>query len=223
MHQLTFTFHLDETSLKSYLEKATRRIISLVITDNSTSMLSIREKSDSLLIRLHRIFLAAGREVLKELSDYIKGRKRKTPLIRDFIKSNTHQIRKRPQRKISIKTEGCHYNLLDIYHSVNSTYFNDSVSADITWGSRGPKRAARRRTLGSYTCQNHMIRINPILDSRKVPYYFLEYIVYHEMLHADIGIERDRGRRIIHSREFNKREKMFKNYTRAVDWEKKRW
>ncbi|MEN8263830.1 MAG: SprT-like domain-containing protein [Nitrospirota bacterium] len=223
MHQLTFTFHLDETSLKSYLEKATRKIISLVITDNSTSMLSIREKNDSILIRLHRIFLAAGREVLKELSDYIRGRKRKTPLIRDFIKSNTHQIRKKPPRKISIQTEGSHYDLMDIYHSINSTYFDDRVSADITWGYRSPKRAARRRTLGSYTGQNHMIRINPILDSKNVPHYFLEYIVYHEMLHADIGIERDRGRRIIHSREFKKREKMFKYYARAVNWEKKRW
>ncbi len=223
MHQLTLSFHLDETSLKSNLEQSTRRAISLVITDNSTSMLSIREKNDSLMIRLHRIFLSAGREVLNELSDYIRGRKRKTPLISDFIKYNKHQIRKKPPRKFSIQTEGRHYNLLDIYHSINRTYFDDKVSASITWGSKGPRRAARRRTLGSYTSQNHMIRINPILDSGNVPRYFLEYIVYHEMLHADIGIEKDRGRRIIHSREFNKREKMFKDYARAINWERKRW
>ena len=223
MHQLTLSFHLDETSLKSYLEQSTRRAISLVITDNSTSMLSIKEKNDSLLIRLHRIFLAAGREVLNELSDYIRGRKRKTPLIRDFIKCNTHQIRRKPPRKVSIQTEGRHYNLMDIYHLINMRYFDDKISASITWGSNGPRRAARRRTLGSYTSQNHMIRINPILDRKNVPGYFLEYIVYHEMLHADIGIKKGVVRRIIHSSEFKRREKLFKHYEKAIKWEKKRW
>ena len=223
MHQLAFSFQIDENLLKSYFEQTTRKAVSLVITDNSTSMLSIREKNNSLLIRLHRIFLSAGREVLNELSDYIRGRKSKTPLISDFIKYNKHQIRKKPPRKFSIQTEGRHYNLLDIYHSINMTYFDDKVSASITWGSKGPRRAARRRTLGSYTTQNHMIRINPILDSGNVPRYFLEYIVYHEMLHADIGIEKESGRRIIHSNKFNRREKLFDHYERAVNWERKRW
>jgi hypothetical protein len=68
-----------------------------------------------------------------------------------------------------------------------------------------------------------MIRINPILDSRSVPRYFLEFIVYHEMLHADIGIKKGVVRRIIHSSEFKKREKLFKHYEKAINWEKKRW
>ncbi len=223
MHQLAFSFGIDENSLKSYLEKASRKAVSLVITDNSTSMLSIREKNNSLLIRLHRIFLAAGKEVLNELSDYIRGKKRKTPLIRNFIKSNTHKITKKSPRKFYVKTLGKHYNLLDTYHFINNEYFDGHVSASITWGSKGPRRSARRRTIGSYTSQNHMIRINPILDTKIVPRYFLEYIVYHEMLHADIGIEKDNNRRIIHSREFNRREKMFKHYEKAINWERKRW
>jgi predicted metal-dependent hydrolase len=223
MHQLAFSFGFDESSLKTYLEKKTRKAVSLIITNNSTSMLSISEKNNSVFIRLHRMFLAAGKEVLNELSDYIKGTKRKTPLIRNFIKSNTHKITERPPRKFYVKTQGNYYNLLDIYHSINNEYFSGHVSASITWGTKGPRRSARRRTLGSYTNQNRMIRINPILDTRIVPRYFLEYIVYHEMLHADIGIEKDNNRRIIHSKEFKRREKMFKHYERAVSWEKKRW
>lgn len=223
MHQLTFSFGLDENSLKSYLEKKTRRAVSLIITDNSTSMLSIREKGNSVLVRLHRIFLAAGRDVLDELSDYIKGKKRKTPLIRSHINSNRHQLREKKPRKVRIHTGGKHFDLLEIFHSINRQYFDGSVSAAITWGARGPRRSARRRTLGSYTAENSMIRINPVLDSRNVPRYFLEFIVYHEMLHADIGIRKSAGRRVIHSGEFKRREQMFKDYEKAVNWEKKRW
>jgi hypothetical protein len=49
------------------------------------------------------------------------------------------------------------------------------------------------------------------------------YIVYHEMLHADLGIEHNGGRHSYHSREFKRREKLFKHYERSLAWEKKRW
>ena len=64
------------------------------------------------------------------------------------------------------------------------------------------------------------IRINPVLDSRKIPRYVIGFIVYHEMLHADIDTELKNCRRRIHSEEFKKREKMYKYYERAVEWEK---
>ncbi len=224
MSQLRFPFDPEEKKyLRSYLEKATRKTISLVITDNSTSMLSIKGRGSPVMLRLHRIFLEAGRDVLNELSDYINGGKRKTPLIRDFINSNMHKLRKKPPRRVNIKTEGRYYNLLDIYRSVNDTYFEGRISASITWGAGSPRRSARRRTLGSYTGQSHLIRISPVLDSKRVPGYFVEYIVYHEMLHADMGIRTGEGRRIIHSREFRRRERLFKHYERAIAWEKKWW
>jgi predicted metal-dependent hydrolase len=110
-----------------------------------------------------------------------------------------------------------------MYHAINREYFGDRVSASITWGAKGPRRAAARRTLGSYCSDNNMIRINPMLDSKRIPRYFLEFIVYHEMLHADIGIKRVGKRRSVHSKEFKRLEKMFRHYDRAIAWEKNRW
>ncbi len=225
MRRLEFPFDPDERKqrIRDYIEKTTRRTVSLVITDNSTTMLSIKDTGRALMLRLHRIFLEAGIDVLNELSDYIKGRKGRTPLIRNFINSNTHKVKEKPPRRVNLRTEGRYYNLLDIYRSVNDTYFGGRVSASITWGSRSPRRSARKRTLGSYTGRGSLIRISPVLDSGKVPRYFLEYIVYHEMLHADMGIRAGKGRRIIHSREFRRRERLFKHYDRAIAWEKKWW
>lgn len=223
MVQLSFTFRFEENSLRDYLEKRTSREISLVITDNSSCMLSSRDEGQFVLLRLQRMFLGAGRDVIDEVADYINGRKKKTPLIRDFIDCNTHLLKKRPPRKVNLRAQGKFYNLHDIYRSVNEEYFQNRVRASITWGAKRPRRAVAKRTLGSYSSSNDLIRINPMLDSKKVPRYFLELVVYHEMLHADIGIKDGAGSRSVHSGEFARREKLFKHYKRAIAWEKKRW
>jgi predicted SprT family Zn-dependent metalloprotease len=223
MSQLELIFQIDEDSFRRYLEKATRREVSLVITDNSSSMLSMKRKGNSVFMRAHRIFLSAGSEVIDEIAGFIRNRRATTPLIRDFIRQNSHQLKRRPPRKVNVRTEGNCYDLLDIFHSINGEYFENRVSATITWGVKGPRPVAARRTLGSYCGDNNTIRVNPMLDNKGVPRYFLEFIVYHEMLHADIGIRTETGRRSMHPKEFRTREKMFDHYDSAIAWEKKKW
>jgi len=216
-------FYHSEDSIRSFLEGVTRKNISLVITDNSSSILSVKACGSDANVRLHRMFLSAGNDVLTEIGDYIKKRKADIPGIKQFIEKNAGVIKRGKPRKIRIQTRGSHRDLREIFQSVNQEYFEGRVNARITWGARGPRRAARNRTLGSYCCSNHLIRINPILDSRNVPKYFLSYLVYHEMLHADMNDYNAEGRRSVHGREFKKREKLFKDYKKAIEWEKKKW
>ena len=223
MQLMLFPFEQDESSLNAHLQKTIQKHLTLVITDNTTSMLSFREKKDCVALRLHKMFLMADSETLDEIACYITGSRKKTPLITEFISENTHRLRQRPFKKIRCRTKGAHYNLLDMYNGINHEYFNGKVSAAITWGSRGPRKAARNRTLGSYSTYGNVIRINPILDNRRVPRYFVEFIVYHEMLHADMGIEKNGSRRSVHSKDFKRRERMFRHYDKAIAWEKKRW
>ncbi len=223
MHQLSFSFGRDKGSILSCLERLTCKKILLFITDNSSSMLTLRLKGDSILLRIHKMFLFAGDEILQEIADFIKNSKIKTPLVRNYINQNGHQINWKSPPAMIHRTQGNCFNLMDIYNAVNHEYFNGNVSAHITWGAKGPKRAARSRTLGSYTSQGNLVRINPILDNKKIPRYFVDYIVYHEMLHADIGIDGNTRPRSLHSKEFRQREKLFKHYERAIAWEKKRW
>jgi hypothetical protein len=41
------------------------------------------------------------------------------------------------------------------------------------------------------------------------------------MLHADMGVKIRNGRRLVHTGEFRARERLFREYERAVSWEKK--
>jgi hypothetical protein len=65
-----------------------------------------------------------------------------------------------------------------------------------------------------------VIRIHPLLDQPFVPRWFLEYVLYHEMLHSVVPEETDAaGRRRVHTEEFYRREKAFPRYRRARRWE----
>jgi hypothetical protein len=66
-----------------------------------------------------------------------------------------------------------------------------------------------------------LIRIHPALDQSWVPRYFVEYIVYHEMLHHVIPMPERNGRRQLHTPEFRARERAFAHFERALAWERR--
>lgn len=220
MEQLALNFRDNETYLKKIFEKTTGRGIALTITDNSTSMLSVKSKGETLYVRLNRIFLEAGTEVVSEVAEFIKKKRGKTPLISGFIRERREHLKNKTPRRLNLKATGKYYDLLNIFESINRAYFEGSVSSTIAWGKESPRYAVRKRTLGSYSSHTNAIRINPVLDNPRVPRFYIEFIVYHEMLHAFIGVKSKNGRRSIHSKEFREGEKIFKDYEKAIAWEK---
>ena len=220
MEQLALNFRDNETHLKKIFEKTTGRGIALTITDNSTSMLSVKSKGETLYVRLNRIFLEAGTEVVSEVAEFIKKKRGKTPLISGFIRERREHLKNKTPRRLNLKATGKYYDLLNIFESINRAYFEGSVSSTIAWGKESPRYAVRKRTLGSYSSHTNAIRINPVLDNPRVPRFYIEFIVYHEMLHAFIGVKSKNGRRSIHSKEFREGEKIFKDYEKAIAWEK---
>ncbi len=203
------------------LGKLTGTRIELTITDNASSMISVRKERGSAVLRLHRMFLQAGPEVLHELAAFIRNVRVKTPLIRRFIRDHAASLPERPVKKTRLVTRGRYHDLAGMAEAVNREYFGGRISSGITWGSRKTGHSVRRRILGSYNSRTDVIRVNPVLDRKETPRYYLEFILYHEMLHADMGVRRKNGRREVHSREFRRREKIFRHFDRALLWEKK--
>jgi hypothetical protein len=221
--QLVLPFAHDEHTLKDHLQKLTGRDLTLIITDNATSMLSVRKKAECITVRLHKMFLHAGAEVCLEVADFIRKGRSDRQNIRSFIRQNTHLLKQTSPVKLTPRVTGEHYCLQAIYDSLNSEYFDGAVSAAITWGKSNSKKRVRMRTMGSFNAGTGTIRINPLLDKKTVPAYFIEFVVYHEMLHAYLGIKTTNGRRSIHSGEFRLHEKKFRHYAKAMEWERQRF
>jgi hypothetical protein len=219
-YSLNLSFSFSESAFKHCLEERVGRPISLVFTENSTTMLSVRKRDDILRIRLHRLFLHADNEVLNEIVSYLQGNSRQMTRFRKFIRDNREHIQTGPPNKVSLKTQGRIHNLRELFNTLNGEYFGGLVNAEITWGSRSPRCSLRKRTIGSFSERSNTIRVNPVLDKKTVPRYYIAFVVYHEMLHAAIGIARVGNKRSVHSREFRRREKLFKDWERAIAWER---
>ena len=219
--QLALEFPHTEASMHCLLSEASGRAIKLILTDNSTSMLSVRDHGSHIAVRLHRMFLGAGADVLREIARYVRTRRGGTPLFWEFINSNQHRIAPPLPRQVKLKAAGCHHDLEEIFDRLNIEYYNGKLACSITWGARRRGRA-RIRTLGSYSPSSRLIRISPLLDARRVPRYYVEFVVYHEMLHAELdsgGPGRKGMRRRVHDAQFRRREGEFKDYERAIKWE----
>ena len=103
---------------------------------------------------------------------------------------------------------GRHYDLAEIFSRLNSRFFNGELSScRIGWSTR-PSRSI----LGRYDPAHHTITISKSLDSESIPLEIVEYLVFHEMLHIRIPLERRGSRRVVHSRAFREAEKAFPNY-----------
>jgi hypothetical protein len=206
--------------LSAYLTRGRPRI---VLTDNVHTMVSIKRGDGVVTFRLHHMFLHAPPIVLRELGRYAEQQDRgAAKLLRDYIDANEELVRKREEpRPIAVDVEGKHHNLQEIFDTLNERYFAGSVKARITWGPR-TRRARSRESikLGSYTFEDEIIRIHPVLDAADVPRFFVEWIVYHEMLHEVHDMPVVDGRRVYHTPEFRRAEARFERYAEAVLWER---
>lgn len=126
------------------------------------------------------------------------------------------------QRCLPFNVEGEYFDLQAIFDKVNSQYFwlKPLRGYKITWGRRRKLAPKEYFVFGTIQEEDRIIRIHPRLDAPFVPTWFLEYVVYHEMLHARVPDEyTEDGRRKVHTEEFSLRERQFLHYKRARRWE----
>jgi hypothetical protein len=186
-------------------------------------MVSFRRAPDALELRVHRMFVDAEPEVVQALADYARAQSPGSSRVLDrFVRKNREAIRPRESAlKSPLQHRGAAHNLLDIFDALNARYFSGEIQARIGWGRGAGARERQSMRMGAYLQESRTILINPALDSSKVPRYFVELVVYHEMLHQAVPQQRSRtGRRAVHSREFKSRESQFADFDRAKAWER---
>lgn len=206
--------------LEQRLQRRLAEPVRLSLTDNVRTMVSARHRPGERCVRLHHMFLDADPRTVEVLATYLKGSDRTAAsTLGRFIEANRCRIRAGQQQPRRVL--GAVHDLGAIYRRVNRVYFAGAVDVAITWGrQRRMKQRRKSIRLGSYSADQRLIRIHPALDRRWVPEYFLEYIVFHEMLHHVTPMPRQGGRRRCHSLEFQVRERRFAHYQRALAWER---
>lgn len=213
--------------LERRLSVAALKPVMLSVTDNCRSMISFSVRQGVLRARLHHMFLDAPPSVQEALIRYVAREDRAASVtVGRYIEQNGHRIRAARPFQRPLHTQGSSHDLLSVFGGLNDKYFGGTVDALITWGRVGRRgdtgTPVARRTikLGSYSAIERLIRVHPLLDRSWVPRYFVSYIVYHEMLHHVIPATVEGKRRNLHPPRFMEREQIFRDYDRALSWER---
>src|SRR5256886_16603025 len=125
------------------------------------------------------------------------------------------------QQQLGLDIEGRYFDLRGLFNKLNARHFGNRLRGyKVVWGRKHRERPKEYFIFGTIQEEDRVIRINPSLDQPFVPLWFLQYVLYHEMLHSVVPDESvKRGRRRVHTEEFNRREREIRNYGRARRWE----
>jgi len=119
-----------------------------------------------------------------------------------------------------LQTKGVLYDLVEVFDSLNRTYFQSKIVSRIRWGSPNSTTSYQTRRIIEGTEQN-LITIAGAYDHPKTPRFAIEAICYHEMLHIAIPPKEGKQRRHVHTAEFKRAEQAFIHYKQWIEWEKK--
>ena len=182
-----------------------------------------RQKNGKVFLEINEGFISAPDEIKRDI--LAAALKRRTAKRIKAIKAYTGTTEySRIQAALQdnnganhLAGRGQQYDLATLYAKLNRDYFKGQLEQPrLVWS---PRKSVRR--LGTYQPDSDTITISKRLDSRDIPQYLVEYVLYHEMLHKKIGLREVNGRRYAHTSEFRKAEKQFAQYKEAEEFIKK--
>lgn len=187
---------------------------------------TIRLRSGRVYVRLSDLCQNCPPEVLRALAFVLVARLlgKRVPdshdrVYREYslapeIMRSSDIARRRRGRKMLSSSRGEFYHLDRIFSRLNRSYFNgDLQKPTLTWSQR-----KTRRILGHHDRVYDSITISKTLDAADVPEWFVEYILYHEMLHIRHAAKLINGRRYYHTSAFRMDERRFPYYEEAQRW-----
>jgi hypothetical protein len=187
---------------------------------------TIRLRSGRVYVRISDICKNSPPEVMRSLAFLLVARllgkrvpKAHDRIYRDYsltsdVMRSSDIARRRRGRKMLTTAQGEVYDLQKIFGKLNRRFFGNELSRPtITWSQR-----RTRSILGHHDRVYDSITISKTLDSKDIPEWFVEYILYHEMLHIKHPARLINGRRYYHTSAFRLDERRFPQYEEAQQW-----
>lgn len=155
------------------------------------------------------------------LFDRIGGCKRVqySQRVMDWLKSQEFIDRNRPlylerSRNLSLSDEGEVHHLATAMDRLRRRgLVEDAEDVYLTW-----TRGDNRKRVGHCSVLMKVIAVSSALDSKDVPDFVPEYVLYHELIHLESGRETLSPR---HGPEFRRRERRYPQWQEAEAWLRK--
>jgi len=208
----------DLERLHRYLSAALGEPIDLVGTKNRRSLISSQRTASGVLqVRVQEQFALGGPVVSSALARWIGQQEPAAKAVLKKYAESFQSLMRAPRPRFS-PPAGVHHDLREHLAEQNRLWFDGAFKGRIGWSRMNRGQVRKRIRLGSWSEQHRLIRIHPALDSSDVPSYVLAFVVFHEMLHAMIGVEHRGSRRNVHGKKFRALEVSHPDHDRAEEW-----
>ena len=190
---------------------------------NLASIYRVTQGKDGLRIQAHEGFVGAQEQVIEALVITLltgkEGKDGKGQSYLSMIKAYTQSSAFRSiasELDIVVNADsssslGQHFNLEIIFDKVNRTYFEGKMAKpNLTWN-----KTLTHRKFGHYQAAKDTVMVSISLDQATVPAYVVEFVMYHELLHKQLGITTSKGRQYAHTRAFREAEARFRKHRQA--------
>ena len=133
------------------------------------------------------------------------------------VSRQAEHIRQTRGRKTILTAKGRHYDLDEVFESLNFRFFHGLMGRPtLTWSAHHA-----RRMLGHYDAAHNTIMVSRVFDRPDTPRSAIEYLMYHEMLHLKHPVKVKGGRRCVHSKAFLEEERRFPELDEAKEYLKR--
>ncbi len=223
--QLVLPFESARERLRRRVEPLLDPGMVLVDNSNGVNLFSFQTVSGVTTLRVSDRLAEAPIEVLRAVVGWSRGgpgSRSAARAVRGFIAQLPH----RPGRSRSPRLDprGVAHDLSAQLDRVRHEHFAgaDLEIRAIGWGVA--RRQTRRRSgsirLASFQETTRAIRVHPALDVDAVPGWVLEFLLFHELLHADMGHQKSvAGHHRYHTPEFRRRERAHPDHDRFLIWQ----
>jgi hypothetical protein len=144
-------------------------------------------------------------ETRQPYEDYVKSRE---------IRTRADNSKRSRGRKVVTSSKGEIYDLDEVFDSLNFWYFGGRLQKPtLTWSPR-----KSYHILGHHDSTHDTVSISRSLDSKIVPRFVVEYVLFHEMLHIAHPTVHHNGRRYHHTPAFRRDERRFTHFRQAERW-----
>jgi hypothetical protein len=183
----------------------------------------VKQGKDGLRIQAHEGFVGAQEQVIEALViTLLTGKDAKDGKGQSYLNVIKAYTQSSAFRSIASELDivvnadsssslGQHFDLEVIFDKVNRTYFEGKMAKpNLTWN-----KTLTHRKFGHYQAAKDTVMVSISLDQATVPAYVVEFIMYHELLHKQLGITIRKGRQYAHTRAFREAEARFRKHRQA--------